>query len=285
MPIIEEFEYYKPKSLDEALALKSKYGSKASVLAGGTDLINALKAEMVHPDVVIDIKALDDFCKIQEKAGSLILGANVTFTQIIESKMVADNFPILVEASETVASVGTRNRATMMGNICSAVPSADSSTPLLVLDAKIWVMSVDGEREIAIADWFTGPKTTALKDNEIALFIKINKPKTGYLAKYSKLGRYKGEDLAQANISLLKLCDGTYRAACGAVGPIACRVPQTEAVLSSKEPLERRIKKAVKTVESEISPIDDIRCSKEYRYHMIGVMLERGVKQLEGGQK
>lgn len=282
MPITHEFEYFKPKTLDEVLELKSSFGNDAKVLAGGTDLVNALKEGLSTPKVVIDIKGLSDFSKIQKMDGFINIGANVTFSEIIESKITKKVLPLIVEASKTVASIGTRNRATMLGNICSAVPSADAATPLLVLESKIWVMSKKGEREIDIKDWFTAPKKTALANDEIALFIHIPIPEDGVKTNYSKLGRYKGEDLAQANISVLKLKNGSFRVACGAVGPIPKRVFKTEKTLSRDISINQKIKDALNTVSSEISPITDIRCSKEYRYHMIGVMLERAVREIEG---
>jgi len=212
MKIINDYEYSKPLDLFEALDLLSQKNVK--MLAGGTDIIVHLKEELVKPDLLMDVKGLDQLKGIREKDGSVFIGANVTFTELIESELIKDNLPLLWEASKTVASVGVRNRATLTGNICSAVPSLDSGPALLIYDAEILVKSRSAERSISVHNWFTGPKRTSLQPEELVLGIRIKTPGK-HAGVYEKLGRYRGEDLAQAGIGIYLDDQNNYRfAAC-----------------------------------------------------------------------
>ena len=135
MPITTEFEYVRPSTMDEALHIMFLYKETARVLAGGTDLIVHLKENIARPEVVVDIKGVEGLNKIEVKDGILSLGALVTFADLIDSDAVKKDCPLLWEAARTVASTGVRNRATVAGNICSAVPSADSAPALAVYEA------------------------------------------------------------------------------------------------------------------------------------------------------
>ncbi|MFH1729525.1 MAG: xanthine dehydrogenase family protein subunit M [Pseudomonadota bacterium] len=274
MPISNDFEYFKVKSIKEACALLDKYKGKAKILAGGTDLIVWLKEDIVTCDAVIDIKKIKDLDKIELRDGKLFIGALVTFNQLIQSKLVKKEIPILCEASKTVASKGLRNRATLVGNICAAVPSCDGAPALLVYEAEVLVKSSENERVVDINKWFAGPKKSCLKSDEIVVGIEIPLSKNASYGSYHKLGRYKGEDLAQASVAFLALNNKEYKLACGAVGPVPFRALKTEDKLRNKTLNKKLISEAKDVLLKEISPITDIRSSKEYRSHMIGVMFE-----------
>lgn len=277
MAILNEFEYKKPKELDVALSLLSSHNEKAKILAGGTDLVVYLKEDILQPKLIIDIKGLSDLNKIEISDDYITIGAGITFTDIIESKNIKKKLPILHQASESVASIGIRNRATVVGNICSAVPSLDSAPALLVYDSYVITQNKSSKRSISIHDWFTGPKKTTLKPDELVLGIKI--PVIKHTGVYEKLGRYKGEDLAQAGIGIMVYDTNKYRIADCAVGPIPKRMKKLEDFLNGKEISNEVITKAKKIITEEISPISDIRSSAEYRSHMMKVMFERGLKK------
>jgi len=202
MPITAKFEYVKPKDMEEALHVFSLYKDKARVLAGGTDLVVHLKEGLARPEVVVDIKALPGLSTLSFKGNTLRVGALATFTDLIESAQVKAKFPVLWEAALTVASTGVRNRATLAGNICSAVPSADAAPALAVYNAVVIVLSLKGERRVPIGDWFTGPKKTALLPGEIVTAVDLELPAGKHGGCYMKLSRYEGEDLAQGGIAL-----------------------------------------------------------------------------------
>ncbi|MBI4676486.1 MAG: xanthine dehydrogenase family protein subunit M [Elusimicrobia bacterium] len=286
MPITNEFEYHRPRDLKEALKLLWDYKGKARVLAGGTDLVIWLKEGFASPEAVIDLKGIGELSRLEFKDGVLTVGALVTFTQLIESEVVRARFPLLWESARTVASPGIRNRATLMGNIASAVPSLDGGPALLLHEAKVTVHGKAGRRAVPMRSWFTGPKKCALLEDEIASEIAVPLPERKHAGCYAKLGRYRGEDLAQVGVGAMALEGGQYRVAFCAVGPVPTRAESIEACLKGKGLSDIIIKRAKALIPDEISPIADIRASKEYRSHMAGVMLERALKaaasRLEG---
>ncbi len=286
MAILNDFEYHKPKDINETFILLSEYKNKATILAGGTDLIVHLKEGITKPEVVIDIKGITELNKIDISEDTIFIGAGITFTEIIESLELKEKLPILWESSIKVASVGIRNRATLVGNICSAVPSLDSAPALLVYDAEVVVQNKTGKRTISIHDWFIGPKKTILNPDELVLGINI--PIVKHAGVYEKLGRYKGEDLAQAGIGIFVDETKNYRFAYCAVGPVPKRMKKLEDFLQGREISDKLLEEASQLIPDEISPISDIRSSAEYRIHMMKIMFKRGLQKsvaiLKGGK-
>ena len=281
MAITHQFDYAKPKSLDEALNLLSQRRNYA-ILAGGTDLINMLKDGLTQPKLVIDIKGLNALNKISFKGGALQIGAGATFSDLLKSEIVRERFPVIIEIAKTVASVGIRNRATVVGNICSAVPCMDSGPLLCAYDASVLTTGPKGSRKIPTEKWFIAPRKTALRKGEIVTGVSIPYPKQKHAGCWVKLGRYAGEDLAQVSVLILALADGSFRISFGAVAPVPVRARTIEQLLSGQEITPPVIQKAVKMIEEEIKPITDIRASKEYRMHMAKVMFERGIRAAIG---
>jgi carbon-monoxide dehydrogenase medium subunit len=278
MAIAHLFEYYKPKSLGELTELLSKYRSKAKILSGGTDLVVRIKDGFEFPEVVIDIKGLTELNELKFDGKNLFIGATVTFNEIIENEIVKEKYPLLWEASKSVASTTIRNRATLVGNVCSAVPSLDSGPCLLIYEAEVILKSKNGERKVNINEFFLGPRKTVLKEDEFVYGINIPLPNKRNGSSYIKLGRYNGEDLAQVGIGILVLEGNEYRVAHCAVGPVASRARKIEQLLNGKPLNDSLIEEAKKLIEQEISPITDIRATKEYRIHMAKIMIERGLK-------
>ncbi|MCK5583324.1 MAG: xanthine dehydrogenase family protein subunit M [Elusimicrobiales bacterium] len=275
MPITCEFSYCKPKRLKDALELLSKPGTK--ILSGGTDLIVKLKEDIESADALLDIKGINQLQGLKFSKGILSIGALVTFTDLIDSSVAKSKFPLIWEMAQTVASVGVRNRATVAGNICSAVPSADSSSVLQVYDAEIIIESFKGQRRVSINDWFLGPKKTVLQKGEMVIAIEVPLPKGKHGGCYAKLSRYEGEDLAQGGISVLAFSNKTYRVAFCALGPKPERAYKTENALKGKLLNPLTIKKAKTEILKQVRPITDMRSGKDYRLHMTGIMLNRAL--------
>jgi carbon-monoxide dehydrogenase medium subunit len=276
VPLLHEFEYFRPNTLDQALKLLAKY-KKAAILAGGTDIVGEIKEGMAAPEALIDIKELAELKKIEFKNSKLSIGSLATFSEIINSKIIKNKFPVLFEVCRTVGSVGIRNRATMVGNICSAVPCMDSGPVLVAYEAMIIVKGPRGQRKIPADKWFLGPRKTALKKGELVTGITITLPDKKHSGCYVKLGRYSGEDLAQASVLILAMPKDTYRVAFGSVGPTPIRATNIEKLINGHKPDKAIIEKAKKLILKTVFPITDIRATKEYRMLMCQVMFERGI--------
>lgn len=281
MTLTRSFTYVKPGSLPEALALLAEHGREAAVLAGGTDLVSWMRDALVAPEVVVDLKGLPGLEGITLMDGTLRLGALATFSDVLRSPVVAAAFPVLAEMAGVVASVGIRNRATVAGNLCSAVPSNDAGPVLLAAGASLQVAGPKGERSIPVADWFQGPRRTSLAGGELVTGITIPLPGP-HGGCYLKLGRYRGEDLAQASVAVLALPDRRYRIAFGAVAPATMRATAIEACLKGRALDDPALAEAAGLVAGAISPISDLRASAEYRAHMCRVMLVRALRAAAG---
>jgi len=276
MTIAHDFAYARPETLAEAVAMLAEHPGDARVLAGGTDLVAWLRDDAVHPDLLVDLKRIQGLGGIRAEDGVLHIGALVTFSDLISSETVASALPMLKEASATVASVGIRNRATLVGNLCSAVPSCDAGPALLSYEASLHATGPEGDRTVAVDDWFTGPRQTSRLPGEIVTGVSVPIPPR-HGACYAKLARYRGEDLSQAGVAVVVHPGHRYRVAFGAVGPVPFRAPEIEAHLEGRPPDRENLEGAVALVEGSISPITDMRSTKEYRTHMCKVMLRRAL--------
>jgi carbon-monoxide dehydrogenase medium subunit len=237
-----------------------------------------LRDDLIAPGMLVDIKAIPGLTGIERDGDRLTLGALVTFSDVIRSDAVAQAAPMLAEMAHQVASVGIRNRATVVGNLCSAVPSLDAGPALLVYDAEVHLAGRSGARTVPLAEWFVGPRRTRLAAGEIVTGVTLRRPAADHAAVFLKLARYSGEDLAQANLAVLATSEHEYRVAFGAVAPTPLRAAAVEAVLGGVPLDDDRVAAALALVAGEIAPITDVRASARYRTHMCRVMLERGLR-------
>lgn len=271
------FDYRKPISIEDALSLKNEWGKSSSLLSGGTDLFLAIEDGVRSPELLIDLKHIIDLKILEEDGDSITIGAGVTYSDLIQSALIKSELPGIWESSRLVASMGVRNAATLVGNICNAVPSAESSAPLLVRDADVHITSYKGNRIVPVTSFFTGPRKTVVKDTEIVTKVTIPLYKGDFGESYVKLGRYRGEDIAQVAVAVSVDKEWNYKIAYAAVGPVPLRIPEAEKILHGKAITNELIEKAQKAIINAVSPITDIRASKEYRIHMCRIMFDKAV--------
>ncbi|MCS7131213.1 MAG: xanthine dehydrogenase family protein subunit M [Hadesarchaea archaeon] len=285
MPL-PKFDYFKPKTVEELTALLAEYKKEARLLAGGTDLLVLLRDRLVRPKYIIDIKGIEELHEFSwDEEKGLIIGAAVTLNELIASPVVKKRFTVLWKGASVLADPIIRSRATLVGNICNASPAADTAPALLVLNAEVLVASEKGERVIQIREFFKGVKRTALQEGEFVKAVRIPTPPDGTRGDYLKWGRTRGEDLAIVGVAALVVSSGerSVRLALSSVAPTPLLIPEVEEIFRRWAPLEEQIERAVSVVREKISPISDIRASKEYRLHMAGVLTRRILKQLLGG--
>jgi len=287
---LPKFNYLAPATLDEVLSLLSRYKGRAKVIAGGTDFVPKLKRrEIGAPDYVIDLKTIPGLDNIKYDVSGLSLGALVTIGAVENSAIIGEKFGILAQAARSMASPQVRNRGTIAGNICNAVPSADSAPALLTLGAKLKLISRKGERTVGIEDFFTGPSQTALADDEILQEIQIPHPPPNSQGVYLKLTPRRAMDLAIVGVAAVVTAqDGVcqdIRIALGAVAPTPIRAKEAEAILKGQKLDDALIEKAAKTAAGQSRPIDDHRASAEYRRDMVEVLVKRAIKQAIGSRR
>ncbi len=282
---LPRFDYIVPKTLDEALKTLNKYKGVSRLLAGGTDLIPQLKKrEIDAPQWVVDLKEIDGLDAITYDGDGLRIGPLATINAIAQSPAVKEHYPILAQAALSMASPQVRNRGTFAGNICSAVPSADSAPSLLALSASVKIRGLKKERIVPMEKFFTGPRSTVLKANEMVLEIIVPKPIPASRGVYLKLSPRHSMDLAIVGVAAVGVCKNgickDIKIALGAVAPTPVRAPIAEAMLQGKPVTPALINEAAKNAVTQCSPIDDHRASQEYRCDMIYVLTKRALNQI-----
>jgi CO/xanthine dehydrogenase FAD-binding subunit len=282
---LPRFDYIVPKTLDEALNFLNERKGSAKLLAGGTDLVPQLKKrEMKAPEYVIDLKGIPGLDTVLYDEDGLHIGPLATISSIAQSPTVHEHYPMLVQAALSMASPQVRNRGTFAGNICNAVPSADSAPSLLALNASVTIRSFTGEKTIPIDHFFTGPRKTMLATDEMLVGITVPKPPAESRGVYLKLSPRHSMDLAIVGVAALVVCENSVckdiRIALGAVAPTPIRAPMAEAVLQGKQATSALVNEAAKNAITQCSPIDDHRASQEYRCDMVYVLTRRALNQI-----
>jgi aerobic carbon-monoxide dehydrogenase medium subunit len=279
--------YIKPGSINEVLDLLAEGGEgQYQIYAGGTDVIPKIKKRIMDaPKTMIDLKGIKglDYVYYDDIKG-LRLGALATLRSVAESKIVKERFPVLARAAWSIASIQIRNRATIAGNICNAVPSADSAPALLTLGAELVCVSRKGERTLRIEEFFKGPGKTSLEPDEIIKEIQISTLPEQTRGTYTKLSPRSRMDLAVVGVAVLgRIEDGFIkhvRIGLGAVAPTPMRALKAEELLKDAKTDEGIIDAAAQMAASEAKPIDDHRASAEYRRMMVEVLVRRGLKTI-----
>jgi CO/xanthine dehydrogenase FAD-binding subunit len=280
---MQSFTYLKAADTAQAVALLAENGSAARIMAGGTDLLVALKSAMRPPVVVIDIAPAAELRGIAVTAEGLRLGTLVTHSEIVDSPLVHDLCPGLAEAACAIGAVQTRNLATLGGNLMTCVPSMDSGPMLLALEARATIASPRGARYCPLHEVFVGPRKTSLRSDELLTEIVIPTRQFGKPAAFRKLGLRKGQALALVNAAASFRSDpdsGSFREvriALGAVAPTVIRAPRAEAFLEGRPIAAASMAEAGRIAATEAAPIDDFRASAAYRRALIAVLVHRAL--------
>ena len=174
---LPEFQYLKPKSLQEAMQILDEHKDEAKILAGGIGLLAFMKERLVDPRWVVDIKAIDELHALRDEgAKGLTIGATSTMNQLLAFEPLKEKYKALRDCISLLSDPVIRNRSTLLGDVCEALPYVDGPTPLLLFDAEIEAASVKGRRRIPMSEFIKGVAETALEPNEIAIAIHIKSP-------------------------------------------------------------------------------------------------------------
>ncbi len=278
--MLSTFTYFKPQTLPEATQFLNQ-AEGAYVLAGGTDLMILLRRNVIDAKYIVDIKAIPemDVLTYDDENGAVI-GARVVVNKLIETDWVRSKYPALHQGCESLASYQLRNRATLVGNLCNASPGADLPPALLVYDAKLRIVGPQGERMVNLSEFFTGVKKTVLQKGELVVSVHLPAPDADDKSVYLKQSRLKGHDLATVGVACRKSGDGKVSAAVAAVAATPLRLFKLEEDLNARGLSEETIQWAANEVKNHIKPISDVRSSAEYRLHIAGVLLKRGLQKV-----
>lgn len=282
-----KFDYVRPGSVAEALvALSPSEPVRNQVFSGGTDLIPKLKSRAIKaPPRVIDLKGIAGLAYIDFQAGKgLRVGANATIREVAQAHSVLTYYPALATGAGLIASNQLQHRGTIVGNICNAVPSADSAPPLLAHDAQVVCVGASGERSVAIADFFVAPGVTALAAGEIVKEIHLPAPAAAERSVYLKLAARGRMDLAVVGVAVTAVVNGgvfqQVRIGLGSAAPIPVRALQAEMALKGQCVSAEIISQAAAIAAANTTPRSSHRASAEYRREMIEVLVRRALTQV-----
>ncbi len=276
---MQQFTYARPAALSEALALLAEHGADAALLAGGTDLVVALRNRTLRPNVVIDLKRVAELRpSIRDSERWMAISATTTLTDISTNEQIVARHPALVDAALTVGSAQIRNRATLTGNICHASPAADTAPALLVYAAAINVASVRGTRRVNLADFFLGPRQTVLRPGELVTSIDLPVAAERRAATFARITRRRGVDLATISLCCMVEATGRTQFAFGAVGPRPFLVADESGLLADPDAGDAAKDEILRRLLTQASPISDVRGSREYREAMLLVMSRRALR-------
>lgn len=281
---MQPFEYSEPATLDEAVALLDRLGDEASVLAGGTDLIVQMKERVRRPGHIVDIKRILGLDTLSFDANTgLDIGALVTTRAVETSALVQRHYASLARAATDFASIQVRHRATVVGNVCRASPSADTLPPLIADRARLSIIGPRGRREIAVEDFCIGPGRTSLARGEIVTGLRIPAPAPATGKVYLKHGRRDQMELATVGVAVtLTVQRGICREVgivLAAVAPTPLRARSAEAALAGRRIDAAAITAAAEAAMREARPIGDVRAGADYRREMVRVLTRRAIEQ------
>ncbi len=279
------FDYEKPTSLEEAGKFLAQTSGNGCVLAGGSDVLFRIEEETIQPQVLVDIKGLPELrgASYNTDAG-LSLGATTTLSRVAAQNEVRRHYPLLAEVSSRIGSARIRNRATIGGTICAALPTADLPPVLLCYDAVCHLWSAHGERTVALSEFYQGIRQTVLRPDELLVRITLPTPWAQSRGVYHNLRLGQGGRITLAGAAVFarkrQAHPPEWRIALSAVAPHPIRAYEAESYLQTAEFDSAAAEQAAELAVCATQPVDDVRSSARYRKAMTGVLVRRGILEV-----
>ena len=270
------FDYKRPSTVDEAIALLTKHGDDAKLLAGGHSLIPAMKLRLAQPKVVVDIGRIANLSYIREAGASIAIGAMTTHQDIDASKLLRDRSPLLAEVAAHIGDPQVRNKGTIGGSLAHADPAADYPAAILALDAEIDLAGPRGKRTVKAGAFFVDLLQTAIAPDEILVEIRV--PATAKTVAYVKTEQ-KASGFALAGVAVVAGADG-IRVGVTGIAATAYRAAAVEKALAGQTtPTAAAIAVAAARAADGVDALGDIHASPEFRAHLAAVNTRRAIEQ------
>ena len=278
------FEYFRANSVDEAVAQLEQHGAEARVLAGGQSLIPAMRFRLARPGVLVDINPVRELSYLRTSNGTVEIGATARDADVERAPWIGDRrWTLIRDVSRVVADPIVRQMGTVVGSLCHNDPAGDWPAVALAMRAEIVVRGKSGTRVVPIDQFLVDSFTTAINEGEMAVAARFRAPETGTAGSYQKIERKVGDfATAAAAVQISLNADGTVREAgiaLSAAGPCAVRVEAAERLLVGREPTREVVRAAADAASEKSAPQADLRGGVEYKKHLAGVLVARGLRQ------
>ena len=275
-------DYATPHSVREAVDVLSEAGGRARVMAGGTDLLVALRAGVYDIDLVVDGKNIPELNEITyDPTNGLTLGAAVPCYKIYGNQAVATAYPGLIDAASLIGGTQIQGRASLGGNLCNATPSADSIPPMIVLSGTANIAGTNGNRQVAIEDFCTGVRQNALDSDEILVSLHFPAPVANSGANYIRFIPRNEMDIAVAGAGVSVVLDNgdikEARVSLASVAPTPLFVQEAGDAIAGKPANDETVRIASGIARDAARPITDMRGTIEFRQHLCEVLTRRAL--------
>jgi aerobic carbon-monoxide dehydrogenase medium subunit len=274
-------QYERATSVQNAIELLEKYGPETRILAGGHSLLPMMKLRLANPERLIDINDLAELSYIREADGEVRIGAMTRHRELLESELLAQQFPVFIDAEQVIADPPVRNRGTIGGSLAQADAAEDLSAVCSAVKADVVIAGSDGERVVSMDDFHVGPYMTAIQDAQILTEIRLPvRPGSG--SAHEKVERRAGDWAIVAVSAALWLEGGRIvdaGVALSAAGPITIHATRSEEMLRGEEPTEELFAEAGRLASEDSSPIADGRGPVDYKRHLAGVLTGRALSR------
>jgi CO/xanthine dehydrogenase FAD-binding subunit len=278
-----KFDYYDPRSLEEALALLDTHQGDSKVLAGGQSLMPLLNMRLARPSIVIDINRIKEFNYVRASDGAIAIGALARQRALQTDKLIAERVPILQEAAYYIAHPQIRSRGTICGSIAHADPAAELPALALALDAEMTLTSAKAARTVGAETFFQSFFTTALEANEILTEVRFPAPPRDSAWSMIEISRRHG-DFAIAGIVAGLTVEPDRQVIRSArlvyfgVGPTPIRIKAAEGALIGQAAAETAFEAAAQSAKQGIDPSNDIHATEEYRRALAATLTKRALR-------
>ncbi|HLN85304.1 MAG TPA: FAD binding domain-containing protein [Candidatus Limnocylindrales bacterium] len=276
MPL-RKFTIHQPKTITEASQMIAEFGEKGRLYAGGTELLLAMKHDLLRYQHLVDVKTIPALNKIEVKNGALVIGSTATHWAIERSALVRQHLPVLAAMAANVANIRVRASGTLGGNLCFAEPHSDPATLLTALGARVHVQGKSATRSMAVDKLITGAYETSLGDDELLAGVEIPLPANSQRAAYLKFQLKERPTLGLALVFNLE--GDTIKQTSAVVGSVSAAPTQSEQanalLVGARSQVEKQLGAAAETLAQAADPIDDVEGSAEYKRHLISVFLRR----------
>jgi carbon-monoxide dehydrogenase medium subunit len=280
---IPDVELHQATTLDEAASLMARHSPDARLLAGGTDLLVDLKTGRVTVGHLVSLNRIDELRGISKTETGLRIGALTTITELTESTAVREDFTPILDAASQMAARQIRNMATVGGNVSCAVPCADLPPILTSMKATLRLWSPSGEREVPLEEFYTGPRETHRRDDEVLTAVHVPEPPPDFGAAYARFAQRDGNAIAVAGVAASLLLDEQRavreaRVILNAVAPTPKLVRGAEQALVGNPPDDEAFLTAARAARNAAEPITDARGSADFRRELVEVLTRRALR-------
>ena len=275
------FDYHSPRSVADAVKLLGELGPEAKLLAGGHSLLPMMKLRFAEPGHLIDLGRIAELRGVSQSGNEIRIGAMTTEHELLNSKLLAEKAPLLVEGAGWIADPQVRYKGTIGGDISHGDPANDQPALMIALDASFVLTGPKGERVVKADGYFLGLYSTQLAENEILTQIRIPVPPPGSGWSYQKLKRKTGDFATAATAVMLQMKGKTVAKAAIALtnaGPTVLKAREAEASLAGKAIDDANLNEAARLAMSICQPTPDQRGDEEYKRAMCGEMTRRALQ-------